>query len=121
MDGSLHHTQHSTRSHSSIRVRGSEVPKSTDVCFEDEDHPGTITFLQAVRNVLLIQGEQEYDPRVYRGIKIQLKGRRYFVSIDGKSLDQWREVKKTELMDVMWNYYEETKAAMEPEDYELDD
>lgn len=103
-----------------------DIPCEEDVCFEYEGHPGTDAFMDAIRKTLYNIGPAAYSPRVYRQIKRQLPGRRFFVCEDDSKPDDWREVKKSELIDLVWKYYEDGKSEMygvrieeEPDDCKL--
>jgi hypothetical protein len=85
------------------------IPDEHDICFEAEEHPGTEQFLKVVRKSLEKFGPVAYSPKVYRGIKKQLSGRRFFVCDDDDNPFDWREVTKSELIDFVWKYYEEEK------------
>jgi hypothetical protein len=89
-----------------------DIPNEEDVCFEAEEHPGTDAFLNAVRKTLKSVGPSAYSPKVYRQIKRQLVGRRFFVCDDDNKPYDWREVNKSELIDLVWKYYEDIKSQM---------
>jgi hypothetical protein len=88
------------------------VPTEEDICFEAEEHPGTDAFFNAVRKTLNDIGPSAYSPKVYRQIKRQLPGRRFFVCDDDNKPYDWREVSKSELIDLVWKYYEDVKSQM---------
>lgn len=100
----------------------STTPCETDVCFDADEHPGTEAFLDAVRQTIAALGPVPYSPAVYKSIKRQVPGRRFFVCDDyddkeesdsfsnGKEYE-WRQVEKRELVDLFWKYYEEEKVA----------
>ncbi|KAG7346921.1 hypothetical protein IV203_005990 [Nitzschia inconspicua] len=90
--------------------RESTMPMDDDVCFEAEDHPGTEAFLLAIENTLTTKGPAVYAPIIYRHIKRQLLGRRFFVCDDDDKPFEWREATKSELIDLFWKYYEEQKS-----------
>jgi hypothetical protein len=87
-------------------------PLDRDVCFEAEDHPGTKSFLVAVRKTLKALGPSAYSPKVYRHIKRQLPDRRFFVCDDDDKPFDWREATKSELIDLFWKSYEEMKPKL---------
>jgi hypothetical protein len=88
------------------------TPQSIDVCFEAEDHAGTKEFLNVTRNALKKFGPSAYSPKIYRHIKRQLRDRRFFICDDDDKPFEWREVTKSELIDLIWKYYEEVKSQM---------
>jgi hypothetical protein len=88
------------------------LPNDEDVCFEADEQPGTAAFLEAVRNSLKNSGPLAYSPKVYRQIKRQLPNRRFFVCDDEDKPYEWREVTKSELIDLFWKYYEQVKSEM---------
>jgi hypothetical protein len=53
-------------------------PTDNDICFSDEDHPGTKLFREAVVEVTTEMEGEEYSPKVHKAIRAKLKGRRYF-------------------------------------------
>jgi hypothetical protein len=88
------------------------TPQNEDICFEAEDHPGTKEFLNATRSTLKQFGPSAYSPKIYKHIKRQLPDRRFFVCDDDDKPFEWREVTKSELIDLVWKYYEEVKSQM---------
>jgi hypothetical protein len=88
------------------------IPDEEDVCFEAEGHPGTEAFDEAIQNSLENFGPVAYSPKVYRRIKKQLPGRRFFICDDENNPSTWREVDKSELIDLVWTYYEEEKEKL---------
>ena len=101
------------------------TPRQDDVCFEAEEHPGTEAFQEAVQQTLYSLGPSSYTPVVYKNIKRQLSGRRFYVcddyndESDDESDDdstskknEWREVTKRELIDLFRKYYEDKKSQM---------
>jgi hypothetical protein len=100
----------------------STTPRETDVCFDADEHPGTEAFLDAVRQTIAALGPVPYSPAVYKSIKRQVPGRRFFVCDDYDDKEEsdtfsnekeyeWRQVEKRELVDLFWKYYEEEKVA----------
>ena len=92
----------------------SAIPEEDDVCFEAEEHPGTVAFVEAVQETLVNLGPIPYSPAVYKNIKRQLPDRRFYVcdrdndDNNGEIDDhyEWREASKRELIDVFWKNYE---------------
>merc|ERR1712176_165103 len=54
-------------------------PRPKDICFGNENHPGTRFFRSIVEEVTTEFVEEEYKPEIFKAIKRQLKGRRFFV------------------------------------------
>ena len=75
-------------------------PSNTDVYFGNEKHSGTKAFRRAVAKSRKMFSEDEFTPDVYRAIKKQLKGRRFFNS-NGK------EATKAEFRAAMKKAFEE--------------
>mmetsp|Transcript_6520 Transcript_6520/g.13851 ORF Transcript_6520/g.13851 Transcript_6520/m.13851 type:complete len:962 (-) Transcript_6520:462-3347(-) len=67
--------------------------ESKDVCFGNEDHPGTKDFRKAVEEVAADLGEEKFKQEIYTIIRRKLKGRRYFKT-DGSI---WEEATKKEI------------------------
>jgi len=92
----------------------SAIPKEDDICFEADEHPGTVAFVAAVQETLVNLGPVPYSPAVYKNIKRQLSDRRFYVcdrdndDNNGEIDDhfEWREASKRELIDVFWKHYE---------------
>ena len=91
-----------------------DIPDEDDVCFEAESHPGTEAFISAVRKTIKKLGPVAYSPKVYRSIKKKLPLRRFFVCDDDNNPFDWREVTKSELIDLVWKYYELEKGKLSP-------
>jgi hypothetical protein len=82
-----------------------EGVRDEDVCFEADGHPGTDAFLDAVRATVKKFGPSAYSPKIYRHIKKQLPGRRFYICDDDDNLDGWTEVNKSQLIDLVWKYH----------------
>jgi hypothetical protein len=90
-----------------------EVPEDEDVCFDADEHPGTVAFIKAVHTSIEQFADEDYSPEVYRVIKRQLKGRRFFVCDDDTTNSVvWREAEKSEIIDCFWNYFESEKEKL---------
>lgn len=99
----------SSSSESESSSNDDDIPDEWDVCFGAEEHPGTDTFLKVLRDSLEQFGPVAYTPKVYRRIKKQVPSSRFFVCDDDDNPYDWREVTKSELVDLVWKYYEEEK------------
>ena len=88
------------------------LPDDDDVCFDADDHPGTQAFLAAVKKSLKKHRDEEFSPKVYRAIKKQLPNRRFFICDDEDHPDLWREVNKSELINLFWKFFDEEKAKL---------
>ena len=86
-----------------------DTPVAHDVCFDADDHPGTQDFLKAVINGVKKHGEQKYGPQVYRTIKKQLPNRRFWVCETEDGPDEWRELKKKELIEFVGQTYNDVQ------------
>lgn len=58
-------------------------PTVNDVCFGDKVHPGTKEFHKVVQNAAQSFADEEYGPVIYKSVKKQLKGKRFF-NVDGQ-------------------------------------
>lgn len=67
-------------------------PRSKDICFGHEDHPGTRAFRNVVEEVAADSGEEEFKPEIYKIIRKKLKGRHFFMT----SNIVWAEASKLE-------------------------
>jgi hypothetical protein len=94
---------------------GSEepIPEDDDVCFDADDHPGTVAFLKAVRKSLKKFADEDYSPTIYRAIKKQLPDRKFFICDDEDEPDKWRETSKSEVIDLFWKYFDEEKELIQ--------
>jgi hypothetical protein len=84
-------------------------PTVNDVCFGADEHPGTIAYEAAVSKSLKRWGGQDFGPPVYRAIKKQLPGRRFFICDDPDQPEEWREVLKQELVETFGARFDELK------------
>jgi hypothetical protein len=110
------HSRDETHNEDSEKIESGDesdiIPKEEDICFEAEEHLGTEAFLEAVQQTLKDHGPSPYSPSVYKNIKRQLPGRRFFVCDDDDKPHEWREVTKRELISLFCTYYEEAKSHM---------
>ena len=81
-------------------------PRSKDVCFGYEDHPGTKAFRKAVEEVATDLGEEEFKPEIYKTIKKKLKGRRFFMTSD----IVWAEASKLETRKQIGRAYDRARG-----------
>lgn len=82
-------------------------PKSRDICFGYEDHPGTKYFRKVVEEVANEHGEEEFKPEIYKLIRKKLKGRRFFKS----SNIVWAEASKLETRKQVGRAYDRVRGA----------
>ena len=68
-------------------------PSESDVCFDRTKHPGNVALIKAVRTSLKEFAETPWSPRVYKAIKSNLSGRRFFIK---NSDGQWKEATQQE-------------------------
>ena len=85
------------------------TPTDLDVCFDADEHPGTVAMQAAVDATVLEHHDTIYCPDIYRLIKKQLPGRQFFVCDDENFPDEWRQVSKKELVDLIQKEYEDAK------------
>jgi len=83
--------------------------RDKDICFEASGHPGFEDFLAAVKATVKKFGPSAYSPKIYRHIKRQLPGRRFYVCEDENNLDEWSDVteQKGKMIDLFYNYHQE--------------
>lgn len=84
-------------------------PTDKDVCFDADQHPGTKAMHAAIKKTLKKYPTEEYSPEQYRHIKKQLPGRKFFVCDDEDHPDVWREVPKSELVDLLKKEFEDIR------------
>ena len=84
-------------------------PTDDDVCFDAEEHPGTVAFEEALDKVVAENPKKKYGPPIYRAVKKQLPGRRFYVCDDEEHPDEWREIDKQELIDEIGKAFNEGK------------
>ena len=84
-------------------------PTDNDVCFDAEEHPGTVAFEEALDKVVAENPKKKYGPPIYRAVKKQLPGRRFYVCDDEEHPDEWREIDKQELIDEIGKAFNEGK------------
>lgn len=89
-------------------------PTDNDVCFDADQHPGTKAMHKAVKKTLKKYPTEEYSPEIYRHIKNQLSGRKFFVCDDENNPDVWREVQKNELAELLQKEFEDLRQKQDP-------
>ena len=91
-------------------VKENNTPDRDDVCFEEDDHPGTKHFIRVVRKVIMEDPDAKYSPATFKSIKRGLKGRRlYKMTTKGR----YREVSSDKLIDLCGVAFKEQKYAQE--------
>jgi hypothetical protein len=85
-------------------------PTDNDICFDADDHPGTIAMHASMHITIQKYPDQDYDPAIYRHIKKQLPGRQFFVCDDEHHPDVWREVPKQELVELFRKEFDDVKS-----------
>jgi hypothetical protein len=83
-------------------------PRDFDVCFGDDNHPGTNAFHLAVLDSVEQFQHTEWSPPVYKFIRGQLKGRRVFVR--PRHNVPWREATAPERVEATRKYFEATRT-----------
>ena len=100
-------SKHLSSSDSDTYVSG-EKPRDDDICFDERNHPGTRTFIKAVRNYVENKGGEKYNPKAYRDIKRRFDGARYFlIDEDGRYV----QPDKDELIDLIGSVYDEARSG----------
>jgi hypothetical protein len=78
-----------------IVQRSMRHPRDMDICYGSESgHPGTVVFLQVVSKCATENSKKGWTPLVYKSIRCQLQGRRFFIRNDRDS--PWREASAEE-------------------------
>lgn len=88
-------------------------PTDKDICFDADKHPGTKAMHAAVDKTLKKYPTAEYSPEQYRHIKKQLPGRRFFVCDDSDYPNLWREVAKSELVQLLQNEFDQKQRQQQ--------
>jgi hypothetical protein len=83
-------------------------PTDSDVYFGNDDHPGTKDLRQVVQKSLESFADEEYSAAVYKAIRKQLTGKRFFKA-DG------REASKFEIRTEVGRTFDEEKERLQKE------
>jgi hypothetical protein len=86
-----------------------DMPTDNDVCFDADDHPGTIEMKAAIDATIQKNPDDDYSPSIYRQIKRQMLGRRFFICDDENQPGRWREVAKKELVELLRREFTDVK------------
>ena len=84
-------------------------PKEEDVCFNQDNHPGTHSFMRIVRKKAKEDPNAEYGPLIYKDIKDNLKGRRLYLRV---SKGKYREPSKKEVIELIGQAFQEMKESL---------
>ena len=87
---------------------GETQPAKGDVWFGHENHPGTKSFQRAVRKAYNAFPEDDFGPEIYKHVKKQLKGKRFFID-DGSG--SCSEVSRMVIKNEMEKEFNSAKAA----------
>jgi len=93
------------------QAQRAQTPLPQDVCFDAVKHPGTAAMEKAVRKSVKEFPKTQYCPKVYRHMKRQLPGRRFFVCDDENKPNVWREVPKAELVELFRREFEAAQSS----------
>ena len=83
-------------------------PAKGDVWFGNESHPGTKSFQRAVQKAYKAFPEDDFGPEIYKHVKKQLKGKRFFID-DGSG--SCTEVSRVVIKNEMEKQFNSAKAA----------
>lgn len=86
-----------------------DIPTDNDVCFDADDHPGTIKMKAAIHTTIQKYPDDDYSPSIYRHIKRQMPDRRFFICDDENQPDKWREIAKKELVELLRREFTDVK------------
>ena len=87
--------------------RSMKHPQEFDVCFGDDKHPGSISFREIMQESVS-QFDGEWSTSIYKGIKKQLLGRRYFLRTDPTL--PWREATSDERVELFKESFEAERS-----------
>jgi hypothetical protein len=88
-------------------VRADSVePEDYDVCFGNEDHPGTRELFKIVKDALVEFSNLPYSFPVYKSISKKLKGRRILIHPDESAPMYWREATQGERIYYIGKYFD---------------
>lgn len=87
-----------------IQLRNMRHPRDMDVCFGSGNHPGTIALTEAVIKSMHKFSPKGWGPPVYKAIRSDLQGRRFFVRPDLES--PWREASAEEKVELTRELFE---------------
>jgi hypothetical protein len=87
-------------------------PDDEDVCFDAEEHPGTVVFETVLDQVVADNLNKKYGPPIYRAVKKQLPSRRFFVCDNEEQPDEWRQIDKQELIDEIGRAFTDAQQAL---------
>jgi hypothetical protein len=87
-----------------------EGPSAVDICFDRAHHPGNAALVRAVRSSLKSFADTGWSPPIYKAIKNQLRGRRFFVKT-GEG--QWKEATQQERRKKMSICFEKENKALQ--------
>ena len=88
----------------SIAKRGMRHPRDMDVCYGSYDHPGSIDLDKAIRKALQEFQGQAWSPAVYKAIRNNLQGKRFFFRKNRES--PWEEADANERLSRMKSRFE---------------
>lgn len=93
--------------HSNSEVLDRLSPSDSDICFGDDNHPGTKAWKEAVKSSLEhFPGTTNWGPPVYKFIRHKLQGRDYYVDDGG----DWREATNNERREWFERQFEKEKG-----------
>jgi hypothetical protein len=101
-------TVHSYASHIYDRDEDDDRPTPMDICFGKKNHPGNEALKKAIRKNRPEYNSMVWAPPVYKAIKSDLRGRRYFVPLEQGG---WQQATPEERRTEMGTYYNAEKNA----------
>lgn len=87
-----------------IETRNMRHPRDLDICYGSASHPGTIALVEAVVKSMHKLGSKGWSPNVYKAIRLEIQGRRFFVRADRES--PWREASPEEQLESTQKLFE---------------
>lgn len=79
-------------------------PRDMDICYGSKSHPGTIALTEAVIKAMHKFSGKGWGPPVYKAIRNDLQGRRFFIRPDRNS--PWREASPEERVEFTAELFE---------------
>jgi len=87
-----------------IEKRKMKHPRELDICYGSANHPGTIALTEAVVNAMNKFTGKGWGPPIYKAIRNDLQGRRFFIR-DGRD-SPWREASPEERVECTKQLFE---------------
>jgi hypothetical protein len=87
----------------------STLPAAHDVYFRDQSRPGTQDFVQMIQRAAVEFEGEDYNPKIHKHVRAQLKGRRFFHR-SSDSDQEWKEADKFVVRNEIGLAYDECRG-----------